>query len=89
MNFLSNCLILNPPFLPLIINDKSINMLSYCLVNIKCVISYDYFAATDEPIDNSRYCKADFHVETATVLHGVAGYFEAVLYKEVNISKYS
>eukprot|EP00795_Rhopilema_esculentum_P001486 gene1486-15920_t len=40
----------------------------------------------DVPIDNTRYKRAHFQVATANVIHGIAGYFDAVLYKDVMIS---
>lgn len=40
----------------------------------------------DEPIDNSRYVTLQWHVDHSALLHGFAGYFESVLYKEVMIS---
>lgn len=37
-------------------------------------------------IDNSRYTKMQFNVSDTNLVHGFAGYFEAVLYKDVKIS---
>ena len=39
-----------------------------------------------EIIDNSRYAKLKFPVVETNVVHGFAGYFETVLYKEVKLS---
>lgn len=36
--------------------------------------------------DNSRYKALEFPISTDTVLHGFAGYFETVLYKDVTLS---
>jgi len=36
--------------------------------------------------DNSRYKKLRFEVGTANTLHGLAGYFDATLYKDIHIS---
>ena len=41
----------------------------------------------DKPIDNSRYKRADFHISCANLIHGVAGYFDVVLYKDIIISE--
>lgn len=38
------------------------------------------------PIDNSRYKILKFPVEMDCVVHGIAGYFEAVLYKDIILS---
>lgn len=40
----------------------------------------------DEPIDNTRFQTLEFDVQNDCVLTGFAGYFEAILYGEVNIS---
>jgi len=40
----------------------------------------------EKPIDNSRYKRTDFHVSCANIIHGVAGYFDVVLYKDIMIS---
>lgn len=40
----------------------------------------------EENPDNSRYMKATFHVEQDSVLHGIAGYFDTYLYKDINLS---
>lgn len=37
-------------------------------------------------IDNSRYIKLQFPVSETNIVHGFAGYFETVLYKEVKLS---
>lgn len=37
-------------------------------------------------IDNSRYAKVHFDVTETNMIHGFAGYFEAVLYKDVKLS---
>lgn len=41
---------------------------------------------TQEPIDNSRYKILKFSVEMDCVVHGIAGYFEAILYKDIVLS---
>lgn len=38
-------------------------------------------------IDNNRYCTLEFPVEVNTVLHGFAGYFETVLYRDITLSE--
>ncbi|CAH2294501.1 arginine N-methyltransferase 5 isoform X1 [Pelobates cultripes] len=40
----------------------------------------------DAVIDNNRYCCLEYKVELNTVLHGFAGYFQTVLYKDVTLS---
>lgn len=37
-------------------------------------------------IDNSRYMKVQFPISETNLVHGFAGYFEAVLYKDVKLS---
>lgn len=37
-------------------------------------------------IDNSRYTKLQFHMTETNMVHGFAGYFEAVLYKDIKLS---
>ena len=38
------------------------------------------------PIDNSRYEVRKFPIKCDSMLHGFAGYFETVLYKDVMLS---
>jgi hypothetical protein len=38
------------------------------------------------PIDNSRYQVRQFPIKCDSMLHGFAGYFETVLYKDVTLS---
>jgi protein arginine N-methyltransferase 5 len=38
------------------------------------------------PIDNSRYEVRQFPIKCDAMLHGFAGYFETVLYKDVMLS---
>ncbi|OZJ05601.1 hypothetical protein BZG36_01481 [Bifiguratus adelaidae] len=43
----------------------------------------------EDPINNYhniRYSKATFHIDHGMTMHGIAGYFESVLYKDVTIS---
>lgn len=40
----------------------------------------------NENIDNCRYSKLRFSLNETNVIHGLVGYFEAVLYKDVKIS---
>jgi len=42
---------------------------------------------TDNPIDNERYGCYRFNVELETVMHGFAGYFDTVLYKDAVLSE--
>ena len=41
----------------------------------------------DVPINNQRYACLQFEVKDSTLLHGFAGYFEAVLYKDIMLSE--
>ena len=41
---------------------------------------------TDDKVANSRYEVRRFAVEMDAVVHGFAGYFETVLYKDVTLS---
>ena len=47
----------------------------------------NYISVLDQPIDNSRYKRTDFDVSCANIIHGVAGYFDVVLYKDIMISE--
>ncbi|XP_076325185.1 protein arginine N-methyltransferase 5 isoform X2 [Tachypleus tridentatus] len=40
----------------------------------------------DEVINNTRYKNLTFHIENNYVLHGFAGYFDTVLYKNIKLS---
>lgn len=40
----------------------------------------------DTVIDNTRYITLEYDIDTDAVLHGFAGYFDTVLYKNVNLS---
>ena len=40
-------------------------------------------------IDNNRYGSLEFDVPIDTILHGFAGYFDCILYKDVTLSKCS
>lgn len=39
-----------------------------------------------EVIDNSRYCRLKFALNETNVIHGLVGYFETVLYKDIKLS---
>ena len=41
----------------------------------------------DAVIDNTRYASLKFDIKQDAVLHGFAGYFDTVLYDNVNLSK--
>ena len=45
-----------------------------------------YLLILDTPIDNSRYEVRHFPIKCDSMLHGFAGYFETVLYKDVVLS---
>ena len=40
-------------------------------------------------IDNERYGEYLFDITSDTVMHGFAGYFDTVLYKDVMLSKFT
>ena len=40
----------------------------------------------DDPIDNERYIQLEFTSNEASMIHGVAGFFDMVLYKDVMLS---
>ena len=42
---------------------------------------------SDAVIDNTRYASLKFDIKQDAVLHGFAGYFDTVLYDNVNLSK--
>ena len=41
----------------------------------------------EQTIDNNRYKQVDFTVPGDCVIHGIAGYFESVLYKDKTMSE--
>lgn len=40
----------------------------------------------DMPIDNERYIRLEFECTHASMIHGIAGFFDMVLYKDVTLS---
>ena len=52
-----------------------------------CCILCCCFSA--DRIDNSRVKSLEFEAKTSFSLHGFAGYFETVLYKDVTLSKFT
>ena len=40
----------------------------------------------DDPIDNQRYVELSFESKAASLIHGIAGFFDMVLYKDVTLS---
>jgi hypothetical protein len=40
----------------------------------------------DTPIDNTRYHTAEFTAQASATLHGIAGYFDTTLYKDIKLS---
>ena len=53
---------------------------------LELTANYFCFSLIETPIDNNRYDVLRFPIECDTMLHGFAGYFEAVLYKDVMLS---
>ena len=51
--------------------------------------SYNPFILTilDVPIDNSRSVSIDFEIQNSCLVHGFAGFFRTVLYKDLFLSK--
>ena len=46
-------------------------------------------SATDVPINNQRFTSLSFQCNsTNTVIHGFAGYFDTILYKDIKLSKH-
>ena len=43
----------------------------------------------DKPINNERFLSMTFDLREAAVVHGFAGYFDAILYDDISISKLS
>ena len=59
---------------------------SSCKNAIIIIISL-YLLPTEKPVDNSRYACLQFTSNTATTLHGFAGYFDTNLYDGIMLSK--
>ena len=57
-----------------------------CQVYFNFLCLFLYFSAS--VIDNSRIGTKRFTVPLDSVMHGIAGYFDAVLYGDVTLSKY-
>jgi protein arginine N-methyltransferase 5 len=45
-----------------------------------------YLAPRSDNLHNVRYAKNTFKISQAASIHGIAGYFETVLYKDVMLS---
>ena len=41
---------------------------------------------TEEPIDNTRYDVVEFEARMDATMHGIAGYFDTTLYKDIKLS---
>ena len=54
------------------------------MIETECVCFLSLVVAR---IDNSRMKSLEFEVKTSCTLHGFAGYFEAILYKDIMLSK--
>eukprot|EP00111_Clytia_hemisphaerica_P007903 TCONS_00022950-protein len=52
----------------------------------KPVFTFNHPNFKDDPIDNERYIKLEFQSKESTMIHGVAGFFDMVLYKDVVLS---
>lgn len=48
---------------------------------------FNVFLCADAFIDNNRYKSMTFDIAEDCVIHGLAGYFDTVLYKDVTLSK--
>ena len=54
------------------------------LVIVECVL---FVVFLDDRIDNSRVKSLEFEAKTTFTLHGFAGYFETILYKDITLSE--
>lgn len=52
----------------------------------KAVFTFVHPNFVDEPIDNERYIQLDFTTKESSMIHGIAGFFDMVLYKDVVLS---
>ena len=52
----------------------------------KAVFTFTHPNFEDNPIDNERYIEMNFTARESTMIHGVAGFFDMVLYKDVILS---
>ena len=48
-----------------------------------------FVAFKKDKIDNNRYGKVEFKAQYDSTLHGIGGYFDSHLYKDVDISKHT
>jgi len=66
---------------PYVVRLQNVNILQ----DPKPVFTFEH-PNYDHPIDNERYIQLDFDIKAASMLHGVAGYFDFVLYKDIVLS---
>jgi len=52
----------------------------------KEVFTFTHPNFEDDPIDNERYIELEFTTKESTMIHGIAGFFDMVLYKDVVLS---
>ena len=52
------------------------------MADFHCIIHF-----LDVPIDNSRSTAIDFDIQNTCLIHGFAGFFRTVLYKDLFLSK--
>lgn len=55
----------------------------FVLVIDECVL---FVVLLDNRIDNSRVKSLEFEAKTTFTMHGFAGYFETILYKDITLS---
>lgn len=52
----------------------------------KAVFTFTHPNFKDDPIDNERYIELSFTTRESSMIHGIAGFFDMVLYKDVVLS---
>jgi len=67
---------------PYVVRLQNVNYLD----KPKAVFTFTHPNLEDEPIDNERYIQLDFTTNESTMIHGIAGFFDMVLYKDVVLS---
>lgn len=82
VHFRNICELADPQALFTFVHPNRGNQLSLLLLLALLTLSYEI----ETPIDNTRYESRRFTIKCDSVLHGFAGYFETVLYKDVMLS---
>jgi len=66
---------------PYVVRLQNVNYVS----KAKAVFSFEH-PNYDTPLDNERYIKLEFETTCSSMIHGIAGFFDMVLYKDVILS---